>query len=119
MGEDPLLGLATTEQLLRELICRFRVHYPHDPMGMSRNTDRALILGELIGGLSAVEREYRTVDPDEERLMADTQRPVNERPPRMIPSAANWWLCERCHYSALMPANSPAPVCPECASAGG
>lgn len=46
---DPLLGLATTEVLLRELIARLR-------------DDRAIALAEMLGGLSAAQREYRPVD---------------------------------------------------------
>ena len=59
------LGLASTEQLMRELICRFRmeVYVP----GISTATtglsvDRALALAEMLGGMGAPEREYRTVD---------------------------------------------------------
>lgn len=47
---DPLLGLATTEVLFRELISRLR------------ESGRAIDLAEMLGGLSAVEREYRPVD---------------------------------------------------------
>ena len=57
------LGLATTEELIRELIARFTVHYAHDEVGQRRNTERALMLAELLGGLAAVDREYRTASP--------------------------------------------------------
>ena len=62
---EPLLGLATTEQMFRELICRFKME--QFVPGVTSTTlaadfDRALILAEMLGGLSAPEREYRTVD---------------------------------------------------------
>lgn len=62
MSDEPLLGLATTEELIRELICRNTVSYPFDQPGQFAATRRALILAEMLGGLGAPEREYRTVD---------------------------------------------------------
>jgi hypothetical protein len=50
---EPLLGCATTEQLIRELIVRFTVP--------GTNVRHALVLAELVGSLSALDREYRTV----------------------------------------------------------
>lgn len=56
-GQEPLLGLATTEELFREIIARFAMlaRYPGP-------VERALVLAEMLGGLSAEDREYRTVD---------------------------------------------------------
>ena len=59
MSEEPLiqsvqLGLASTEQLLRELITRFTPGI----IGVQR----AIVLAEMLGGLDAADREYRTVD---------------------------------------------------------
>jgi hypothetical protein len=53
------LGLATTEELFREIIARFAMlnRYPGP-------VERALVLAEMLGGLSATDREYRTVDTD-------------------------------------------------------
>jgi hypothetical protein len=67
---EPLLGLATTEQMFRELICRFRMEQYNDnaPDGATISVsayaavDRAIALAEMLGGLSAPEKEYRTVD---------------------------------------------------------
>jgi hypothetical protein len=53
---EPLLGLATTEELFREIIVRFTV--PPTFQG----TNNALVLAEMLGGLGALDREYRTVD---------------------------------------------------------
>jgi hypothetical protein len=64
---EPLLGLATTEDLMRELISRFKmVQYDPDTnmLGLHVAVERALVLAEMLGGLSASEREYRTVDHD-------------------------------------------------------
>lgn len=59
---NPHLGLATTEELLREVIARQRQFGPHDVAGQYRGIDRIVVLSEMIGGMSAPEREYRTVD---------------------------------------------------------
>jgi hypothetical protein len=52
------LGLATTEELLRELIARERgsnsIAFVY--------TERAVLLAEILGGMSRIEREYRTID---------------------------------------------------------
>lgn len=50
------LGCATTEELIRELIARFITHEN------SYLANRAVILAELLGGLNATDREYRTID---------------------------------------------------------
>jgi hypothetical protein len=65
--ESARLGLASTEELFRELICRFKMtQYEPHAMNMtvtvSQMIDRALVLSEMLGGLSGVEREYCTVD---------------------------------------------------------
>jgi hypothetical protein len=59
--EEPMLGLATTEELFREIITRFALlgRYPGP-------VERALVLAEMLGGLSAADREYRTVDEESE-----------------------------------------------------
>lgn len=53
------LGLATTEQLMRELMTRFAMtaDYP--------SIDRALVLAEMLGRLPSNEREYSTVGRDD------------------------------------------------------
>lgn len=64
-ASDPRLGLATTEEMLRELICRFKMTQ-YEPHGSNetvhRAVDRALVLAEMLGGMDAPTREYRTVD---------------------------------------------------------
>jgi len=60
-----LLGLATNEELLRELICRFKMkqYEPHGSnVSVHQAVDRALVLAEMLGGMGAPEREYRTVE---------------------------------------------------------
>lgn len=57
MRDGPLLGLASTEDLFREIIARFTIT-SRGPFA----TERALVLAEMLGGLSANEREYRTVE---------------------------------------------------------
>jgi hypothetical protein len=47
---------------MRELIVRFTVHYPHDSISQMKSIERALALSEMLGGLDAPIREYRTVD---------------------------------------------------------
>lgn len=51
----PLLGLATTEEMFREIIARFTTP-------TAGSVGRALLLAEMLGGLDANTREYRTVD---------------------------------------------------------
>lgn len=59
----PRLGLATTEEMLRELICRFRhvATNGHGDVYAGQSVDRAVQLAEMLGGLDAPTREYRTV----------------------------------------------------------
>jgi hypothetical protein len=61
---EPLLGLATTEQMMREIITRFRMTQYEDSVSVSSYAaiDRALVLAEMLGGMGAPEREYRTVE---------------------------------------------------------
>jgi hypothetical protein len=61
-ADEAMLGLASTEQLIRELITRFTVHHPHSQETQHASTQRALMLAEMLGGLDAPTREYRTVD---------------------------------------------------------
>jgi hypothetical protein len=69
MKESPLLGLATTEELLREVIARFTTTMTqtevvfHATGQTYGNVARALILAEMLGGLNALDREYRTAEP--------------------------------------------------------
>jgi hypothetical protein len=61
---EPNLGLATTEEMMRELITRFRMEQYVDSVSTSAYAavDRAIALAEMLGGMDAHEREYRTVD---------------------------------------------------------
>jgi hypothetical protein len=61
MTDGPLLGLATTEELFREIIARFTITQTGPIM-----TQNALILAEMLGGLHALDREYRTAEPQEQ-----------------------------------------------------
>ena len=58
------LGMATSEDLMRELITRFKMEMYVDSSSVSTfgSVERALVLAEMLGGMSAPEREYRTVD---------------------------------------------------------
>ena len=62
MREEPLLGLATTEEIMRELICRFEMiqFVPGSTETHTAGVHRALVLAEMLGGLDAPTREYRT-----------------------------------------------------------
>lgn len=58
------LGLASTEDMFRELICRFKMaqYGPLINVETAQAVDRALVLAEMLGSLDAPTREYRTVD---------------------------------------------------------
>lgn len=56
------LGLASTEKLFRELICRLAIVPVQTSITHLKATERGLILAEMLGGLDSMEREYRTVD---------------------------------------------------------
>lgn len=59
------LGLASTEDLFRELICRLAIVPRQEgltPVTHLVGTERGLILAEMLGSLNTLEREYRTVD---------------------------------------------------------
>ena len=58
MTDEPLLGLASTEELLREVITRLADH--------SMGTAWALAMAEMLGAMTAAQREYRTVDRSED-----------------------------------------------------
>jgi len=60
--DEPLLGLATNEQMIRELICRFKIDASQTNGWALPSIERALTLAEMLGGMVATEREYRTVD---------------------------------------------------------
>jgi len=59
------LGLASTEELFRELICRFEMTQ-YDPGVLNPESvaavRRAIQLAEMLGGLDGPTRNYRTVD---------------------------------------------------------
>jgi hypothetical protein len=64
--DEPHLGLATTEQLFRELIARFEgVLLIDQSSGVSitrmKHIAWALQLSEMLGGIDKLTREYRTV----------------------------------------------------------
>jgi hypothetical protein len=59
MDKRSQLGLATTEELLRELIARFTI-----PTPTLIGVERALQLAEILGSLPPNKRNYRTVDGD-------------------------------------------------------
>lgn len=61
--EKANLGLATTETLLRELMTRFKINAVAN-QDVSLNINRALTLALLLGSLSELDKEYRTVDHD-------------------------------------------------------
>jgi hypothetical protein len=56
------LGCATNEDMLRELICRFKMEAMPGNISSLMNIERALTLAEMLGSMGALEREYRTVD---------------------------------------------------------
>ena len=59
------LGLVSNEEMMRELICRFKMEVYNSGAGtisVNGSIDRALVLSEMLGGMSAPEREYSTVD---------------------------------------------------------
>jgi hypothetical protein len=64
LSDSPRLGLATNEEMLRELICRFKMttYVPRSTETHHLAIERALVLAEMLGGMGATEREYRTVD---------------------------------------------------------
>lgn len=62
MDDNANLGLATTEELFRELITRFTIHHTHSAMSQTTMIIRATTLAEMLGGLESFDKEYRTVD---------------------------------------------------------
>jgi len=61
------LGLASTEEMIRELICRFKMtQYANQASGtrsdVVRAVDYALILAEMLGSMNPLEKEYRPID---------------------------------------------------------
>ena len=60
--DEALLGLASNEDLFRELICRFKLAGAMSNVSSLMNVERAVALAEMLGGMDAGEREYRTVD---------------------------------------------------------
>ena len=59
---EPNLGCATTEELINELVTRLMVSNSNDSIGNMKNMDHVFKLGLILGSLSGIEREYRTVD---------------------------------------------------------
>jgi len=60
--QEPYLGLATTEELFRELIARFSMSYDRMAMDALENVARVAKLAEMLGGLSGPDKEYKTVN---------------------------------------------------------
>jgi hypothetical protein len=60
-AQEAHLGLATTEELFREIIARFS-NWPSGSVEEWAGHRNALVLAEMLGTLGAVVREYRTVD---------------------------------------------------------
>lgn len=58
------LGLATNEELMHELIARFKMNTYLQGSAETHQAsfERALVLAEMLGGMDAPTREYRTVD---------------------------------------------------------
>jgi len=80
----PNLGLATNEDLMRELICRFKMEQFNAGAGtisINGAIERALTLSEMIGGMSAPEREYRTVDEEPRQQVPYTPKRVSYNNP--------------------------------------
>lgn len=59
--DEPLLGLATTEELFRELIARLSDPFSTD-LGCTPAIRRVAALAEMLGSLPMTVREYRAVD---------------------------------------------------------
>ena len=72
------LGLASNEEMMRELICRFKMEQYTNGSDISvhRAIERALILSEMIGSMDAPEREYRTTDKEERQQVPYTPKRV-------------------------------------------
>jgi hypothetical protein len=62
--EKANLGLATSEQLIRELITRFKMDVLNNNIDQMKYMDWAITLGILLGNMGPADREYRTVDHD-------------------------------------------------------
>lgn len=58
--QEPMLGLASTEELMRELIARWKISAIAGESTYA-NVDNALTLAEMLGRMDAETREYRTV----------------------------------------------------------
>jgi len=59
--EQANMGLASTEELFRELIARFSFQYTTE-IGEFKNIERVAKLSEMLGELSYMQKEYRTID---------------------------------------------------------
>jgi len=77
------LGLASNEEMMRELICRFKMEQYTNGSDISvhRAIERALILSEMIGSMDAPEREYRVVDGEERQQVPYTPKRVKYNNP--------------------------------------
>lgn len=60
--EEAQLGLATTEELFRELIARFEVTSQTEEFDSSTNFLRAQTLWNILYGMDEKTKAYRTVD---------------------------------------------------------
>lgn len=81
------LGLASNEEMMRELICRFKMEQYTNGSDISvhRAIERALILSEMIGSMDAPEREYRTTDKEERQQVPYTPKRVKYNSAKKTP----------------------------------
>ena len=61
-SEKALVGLATTEDLMQELIIRFEINAVTEDFESSLNFLRAMTLRNILCGMDIEARNYRTVD---------------------------------------------------------
>src|SRR6476646_5197556 len=97
------LGLASNEEMMRELICRFKMEQYTNGSDISvhKAIERALILSEMIGSMDAPEREYRVVDGEERQQVPYTPKrvsynnPTKKKPKKRGPYASKTQRAER------------------------
>lgn len=61
MDKEANLGLATTEELFRELIARFTFDGTRGDITATLKINCAITLAEMLGALSVFDKEYKTV----------------------------------------------------------
>lgn len=59
--EGANLGMATTEELFRELIARFTISGSSNNVEARLYIECAVVLAEMLGTLSVFDKEYKTV----------------------------------------------------------